>query len=543
MRRCARPSGPSPAPAAARRSGRAGRCVARAGLGGEEVDDDVAAPRPGTSGMNSAIAAPAAKPVSSKAPTMVQPIVLRPIRLTQVISVMTISSTPARMAHSLAACSSSFTRRSLAGSSGAVRARLLSTALRAVSTACRAARRVRRAVVSTIWHDSRLVGRRGAAVISSIACSSDDGGGRRAAQAGSTMTWQVAQVRQPPQSAAMPSMPASTAARIRLCRARLQRRGAAVGLEQVDGDRRRPRRQKRLKYSRALPRRLVGGLVVARELLPLDGVEHRRPSARRAPLQQHARRRPARPALRPGVRRQRRAAPAAYGALGRRGRAARPRCEPVEPGEDLRRHVAGRGWPSARRSGSRCAWPRRRRGRARAASRRGCRGPRRTACGAIALRPEAAVGRDRRRAQRRHAAARAPAGRRASARRRRRACAHRRRRARPRVAHERVARRLRVDQRLVQVPAAGHRVRQRRPADEAGVVAGAAQRLAHAVAEQHHLVGGGQRVGRRRTPPRTGSARARSRATAAAGPAPARCAARSPARRRRRSAQASASRL
>jgi hypothetical protein len=52
-----------------------------------------------------------------------------------------------------------------------------------------------------------------------------------------------------------------------------------------------------------------------------------------------------------------------------------------------------------------------------------------------------------------------------------------------------------LDQRLVQVPAAGHDVRERRAAHEGGVVAGAAQRLAHAVAEQHHLVGGGQRVG------------------------------------------------
>src|SRR6185295_208426 len=53
-------------------------------------------------GRNSAIAAPAAAPVSSKSPTMVLPIVLRPITLTQVISVMAVSSTPAAIAHSLA---------------------------------------------------------------------------------------------------------------------------------------------------------------------------------------------------------------------------------------------------------------------------------------------------------------------------------------------------------------------------------------------------------------------------------------------------------
>ena len=39
---------------------------------------------------------------------------------------------------------------------------------------------------SAIWQLSRLVGRRGAAVISSIASSSRDGGGRRDAQASST---------------------------------------------------------------------------------------------------------------------------------------------------------------------------------------------------------------------------------------------------------------------------------------------------------------------------------------------------------------------
>ncbi len=58
-------------------------------------------------GMKSAIAAPAAAPESSKSPTMVEPNRLRPIRLPHVISVTTVSSTPARMAQSLASVSSS----------------------------------------------------------------------------------------------------------------------------------------------------------------------------------------------------------------------------------------------------------------------------------------------------------------------------------------------------------------------------------------------------------------------------------------------------
>ena len=56
--------------------------------------------------MNSAIAAPAATPVSSKSPARVAPVVLRPIRLTQVISVMTVISRPARIADALAKDSS-----------------------------------------------------------------------------------------------------------------------------------------------------------------------------------------------------------------------------------------------------------------------------------------------------------------------------------------------------------------------------------------------------------------------------------------------------
>ena len=60
-------------------------------------------------GMNNAIAAPAAAPVSSKSPTMVQPVVLRPITLTQVISVINVSSAPAATAQALASNSSVFT--------------------------------------------------------------------------------------------------------------------------------------------------------------------------------------------------------------------------------------------------------------------------------------------------------------------------------------------------------------------------------------------------------------------------------------------------
>jgi hypothetical protein len=80
-----------------------------------------------------------------------------------------------------------------------------------------------------------------------------------------------------------------------------------------------------------------------------------------------------------------------------------------------------------------------------------------------------------------------------------------------------------VHQRLVQVPAAGHDVGKRRPAHEAGVVAGAAQRLAHAVAEQHHAVGRGQASVASNTASNW-LGRVRSPASAAAGPALARCA-------------------
>jgi hypothetical protein len=62
--------------------------------------------------MNSAMAAAAAIAVSSKSPTSVQPVVLRPIRLTQFISVMTTSSTPAAMAQALARISSRRKQRS-----------------------------------------------------------------------------------------------------------------------------------------------------------------------------------------------------------------------------------------------------------------------------------------------------------------------------------------------------------------------------------------------------------------------------------------------
>jgi hypothetical protein len=53
-------------------------------------------------GRNNATAAPAAAAESSKSPTIVVPIVLRPSRLTQVISVITVNSRPAAIAHSLA---------------------------------------------------------------------------------------------------------------------------------------------------------------------------------------------------------------------------------------------------------------------------------------------------------------------------------------------------------------------------------------------------------------------------------------------------------
>jgi len=70
--------------------------------------------------------------------------------------------------------------------------------------------------VSVIWHDRRLEASAGSAVISSIARSSASAGGIRSAKAGSTRTWQVAQVQVPPHSATTASMPAATAASIRL---------------------------------------------------------------------------------------------------------------------------------------------------------------------------------------------------------------------------------------------------------------------------------------------------------------------------------------
>ena len=61
------------------------------------------------------MAAPAAEPDSSKSPTIVQPVVLRPTRLTQVINVIAVSSTPASTAHSRASLSSSVNTASLQG--------------------------------------------------------------------------------------------------------------------------------------------------------------------------------------------------------------------------------------------------------------------------------------------------------------------------------------------------------------------------------------------------------------------------------------------
>src|SRR5688500_17787863 len=69
-------------------------------------------------GMNIAMAAPAATPVSSKAPTMETPTVLRPIRLPHVMSVMPVSSTPARMAQRFASGSRIRKRPSSAASGG-----------------------------------------------------------------------------------------------------------------------------------------------------------------------------------------------------------------------------------------------------------------------------------------------------------------------------------------------------------------------------------------------------------------------------------------
>ena len=53
-------------------------------------------PRTCASGMKSAIAAPAADAVSSKSPTSVQPLVLRPTRLAQTMKVMTVNKAPAQ---------------------------------------------------------------------------------------------------------------------------------------------------------------------------------------------------------------------------------------------------------------------------------------------------------------------------------------------------------------------------------------------------------------------------------------------------------------
>jgi hypothetical protein len=86
--------------AAGRRNGRAGGGSRRC-LGGEEVDDDVAALRLAPRHEERHRGA-GGRPESSKSPTIVMPIRLRPIRLTQVISVTAVSSTPARMAQSLA---------------------------------------------------------------------------------------------------------------------------------------------------------------------------------------------------------------------------------------------------------------------------------------------------------------------------------------------------------------------------------------------------------------------------------------------------------
>ncbi len=55
------------------------------------------------------------------------------------------------------------------------------------------------------------------------------------------------------------------------------------------------------------------------------------------------------------------------------------------------------------------------------------------------------------------------------------------------------------DDRLMQVPAGGEHVRQFRPAHEGGVIAVAARDLFHGRAEQHHVVGGRQPLGRRKS--------------------------------------------
>ena len=62
--------------------------------------------------------------------------------------------------------------------------------------------------VSMIWQLNRLWGMRSDAVIPSIDNSSVLGEGSCPAHASFTTTWQVAQVKLPPQSAAIASMPA-----------------------------------------------------------------------------------------------------------------------------------------------------------------------------------------------------------------------------------------------------------------------------------------------------------------------------------------------
>ncbi len=74
-----------------------------------------------------------------------------------------------------------------------------------------------RSACITSWQLNLLLCARGAAVISSMTSSSLLAGGNLANQSPSTYTWHVAQVRLPPQSAAMPSMLAAKAAFISDC--------------------------------------------------------------------------------------------------------------------------------------------------------------------------------------------------------------------------------------------------------------------------------------------------------------------------------------
>ena len=93
---------------------------------------------------------------------------------------------------------------------------------------------------SAIWQLSRLVGWRGAAVISSIASSSADGAGRRSTHAGSTIDvagragHACRRSRPDAVDAGVDARRASGSGR----RRRSTRVGAAVGLDEVDGDRR-----------------------------------------------------------------------------------------------------------------------------------------------------------------------------------------------------------------------------------------------------------------------------------------------------------------